>query len=63
MQPVANYDQDLDSFINFDQLTYTSDPSRSKVMVSQSTGWETGLLSVFIILVAWGLECEGRLAT
>lgn len=35
MQPVANYDQDLDSFINFDQLTYTSDPSRSKVMVSQ----------------------------
>ncbi|QQK48401.1 BZIP transcription factor (LziP), putative [Penicillium digitatum] len=35
MQPVANYDQDLESFINFDQLNYTADPSRSKVMVSQ----------------------------
>ncbi|KAJ5551981.1 hypothetical protein N7461_006679 [Penicillium sp. DV-2018c] len=35
MQP-ANYDQEIDSFINFDQITYTSDPSRSKVaMVSQ----------------------------
>jgi hypothetical protein len=32
----ANYDQDLDSFINMDQLTYTSDPARSKIaMTSQ----------------------------
>lgn len=31
----ASYDQDLDSFINFDQLTYTTDPSRSKVIASQ----------------------------
>lgn len=35
MQP-ASYEQDLDSFINFEQLTYTSDPSRSKIgMTSQ----------------------------
>lgn len=32
----ASYDQDLDSFINMDQLTYTSDPARSKIaMTSQ----------------------------
>ncbi|KAJ5625187.1 hypothetical protein N7510_001496 [Penicillium lagena] len=31
----AGYDQDLDSFINFDQLTYTSsDPSRPKVALA-----------------------------
>jgi hypothetical protein len=36
MQQPSTYDQDLDSFINFDQLTYTSDPSRSKIaMTSQ----------------------------
>ncbi|CAG8923119.1 unnamed protein product [Penicillium salamii] len=35
MQP-ASYEQDLDSFINFEQLTYTSDPARSKIaMTSQ----------------------------
>ncbi|CAG7915820.1 unnamed protein product [Penicillium olsonii] len=35
MQP-ASYEQDLDSFINFEQLTHTSDPSRSKIaMTSQ----------------------------
>lgn len=34
--PHATYEQDLDSFINFDQLAYTSDPSRAKVaMTSQ----------------------------
>ncbi|CAG7935648.1 unnamed protein product [Penicillium salamii] len=37
MQP-STYDQDLDSFIKFDQLDYTSDPSRSKIaMTSQSS--------------------------
>ncbi|KAJ5131504.1 uncharacterized protein N7515_007543 [Penicillium bovifimosum] len=44
--PPANYDQELNSFINFDQLTYTSDPSRSKVaMVSQPSVASTDFTS------------------